>query len=281
MRKRGFTADLDWLQKFVAIWKRHDIRARNPIAAKYIPKNYDVEGILGSEGAGALGCAQFMPATAALHLKDIGEPFDLWDTATAMKLMALETHRLGWRKDAPAATKIRVLLGWNQHSTWISGIVAKTEATRRTLASATGPVGSAVVVKREIALDLAREVPQGDGEKENLLLWARRNGQITLYPGQSWDFCAQTNATGWNGYRFAAGIAAGGVCFNASMLYDLAKADSRLRIEAWFPHRPTGWPRLTTSIDCPGQTLRVKNVSNETVVIGWKVETNRLSVGFK
>ncbi len=110
------------LDDLLIIWKAHDIRSSNPTAAKYIYSDYS--GALGSSGGGALGCSQFLAGTAIPHLNAVGEPFDLWDPLTAMKVMAAEVHRLGYRKDMNSTQKINVLLGWNQHRGWISGIVA-------------------------------------------------------------------------------------------------------------------------------------------------------------
>ena len=110
------------LRKLVDVWKRWELREHNPIAAKYLPEDYDPRKIIGSCGGGALGCSQFIPMTAIIHLEEIGEPFDLWDPDTAMKVMALELYRLGWRENLPFLKRVMVLLGWNRHQVWVTGI---------------------------------------------------------------------------------------------------------------------------------------------------------------
>ena len=315
------------LRKFVEIWKKHDIRASNPIAAQYIPEDYNIEGIIGSCGGGALGCSQFIPTTAALHLEDIGEPFDLWNPDTAMQLMAAELHRLGWNKNASLATKIKVLLGWNRHYGWVSGIAQTADQIRAYLGTRSGlanigrlgyegPSGLqgivASVLKRlglmpdievlaastlptiegelpigegPIALDLLNEVAQ-DAQKYNVVTWAKSNQRIEIPPGQAWDFCTQMSGdssqgiegTGWGQYRFAAGIDAGGICFNASMLRELAQAEGRLKVVYWAPHSKTGWARLHTVITCPGVSFKLQNTSDKTIAILWSQDGDQLFV---
>lgn len=307
------------LRKFVEIWKKHDIRTSNPIAAKYIPEDYNIEGIIGSCGGGALGCSQFIPTTALIHLEEIGEPFDLWDPNTAARLMAAELHRLGWNKNANLVTKAKVLLGWNRHYGWVSGIAQTADQIRAymgarsglasigwlgeeqsgwqgTVASVLESLGlmpnievlaAATVTAVEgelptgegpVALDLLNEVPQNDGEKYNVITWAKSNPRIELQPQEVWDFCAQTNTTGWLQYRFAAGINAGGICFNASMLRELAEADERLKATLWYPHSKTKWGRLHTVIACPGVSFKLQNISDQVLTIVWSQDGDQLFV---
>lgn len=110
------------LDRLLEIWKRHDIRASNPTAAEYIYPDYS--GVKGSSGGGALGCSQFLAGTALPHLGVIGEPFDLWEPTTAMKTMASEVRRLGYREDMSTAEKIRIMLGWNGDRGWIARVIA-------------------------------------------------------------------------------------------------------------------------------------------------------------
>ena len=132
-----------------------------------------------------------------------------------------------------------------------------------------------------MALDLLNEVPQNDGEKENIIAWAKSNPRIAIQPQGSWDFCTQTNATGWSQYRFAAGINAGGICFNASMLRELVEADERLKVTLWWPHARTRWGRLHTVITCPGVSFKLQNISDRAVTIVWSQDGDLLFVSIK
>ena len=130
---------LEALKKLLEIWQRNDIRA-NPgsQATNYLTTSYELEEVKGSLGAGALGCSQFLPGTAIVHLETIGEPFDLWDPTISMLVMAAELHRLGWNQDANLLTKIDVLSGWNRNGDWTGSIIAKAEAYRAYLGVRSG-----------------------------------------------------------------------------------------------------------------------------------------------
>lgn len=346
MQKRGFTDQIAAFNTLVPVWKKNDIRSNpNSHAKEYIPADYNAAGIKGSVGAGALGCSQFMAGTAKIHYAEIGEPFDLWDPDTAMKLMAAETARLGYKKSNSAAVNIQAMLGWNQDRTWITSIVSGAQA----LASSVGQVAKDVPqtssdlkaaapeifgeqedwqktllaglnliglgpdmaqvqaevetqqaakvqsglnsssalpvpgagITGSIVLNLTTEVPN-DGEGENVKLWAQLNPKYTLEPGATWDFCTQTNQTGWTQYRVAGGVEAGGICFNASMLRELANAHpDKIQVVTWSKHAETRWiARLHTVIWCPGTTLTLKNISSETITIVWGLNGDQLTVGF-
>ncbi|MEA2020219.1 MAG: hypothetical protein U9M98_00610 [Patescibacteria group bacterium] len=107
-------------------WKKHDIRS-NPesFASQYIPDSYSVQGIKGSCGGGALGLSQLLAGTAVLHLNKhgLGEPFDLWEPETAMKVMAAELHRLGWHRDLTWTQKLNVLRKWNNKDWWLQQVL--------------------------------------------------------------------------------------------------------------------------------------------------------------
>ncbi len=108
------------------IWKRHDIR-NNPdsFSPQYIPDSYGVQGIKGSCGGGALGLSQLLAGTAILHLNKhgLGEPFDLWEPETAMKVMAAELQRLGWHRDLSWTQKLNVLRKWNNTDWWLKQVL--------------------------------------------------------------------------------------------------------------------------------------------------------------
>lgn len=348
MQKRGFTDQIAAFNVLLQIWKRNKIRDNpNSHAKEYLPEDYSPGGVKGSAGAGALGCSQFMAGTAKIHLSEIGEPFDLWDPDTAMKLMAAETVRLGYKKSASTASKIQAMLGWNQDRTWITGIVGGAEALavsigqvakdvpavksslkksvpeifgepedwQKTLLTVLNVVGlgsdmaqvqaeveaqqatkvqsglnssptlpvPGVGITGTIVLDLSREVPQNDGEKENVVLWSQKNQEATMVPNATWDFCTQTDQTGWGEYRNGGGVAAGGICFNASMLRELANANpNKLKVVTWSPHAVTQWAaRLHTVVWCPGTTLTLQNISSRTISIVWGRNGNELTVGIE
>lgn len=112
------------LREMLVWWKEADIRSdADSKAADYIPADYNIDGIKGSIGAGALGCSQFIPTTAIIHKDEIGKPFNLWKPDTAMKLMAAEIARLGYNRNSDVLTKVNVMLGWNQDRTWINSII--------------------------------------------------------------------------------------------------------------------------------------------------------------
>jgi hypothetical protein len=356
MRKRGFTDQIAAFNVLLPIWQRNKIRDNPNSRSKgpnlqghpYVPEDYNPELVRGSAGAGALGCSQFMAGTAKIHLAEIGEPFDLWEPDTAMKLMAAETVRLGYRKSKSPAANIQAMLGWNQDRTWITSIVSDAQAlassigqvakdvpqTKNDLKAAAPEIfaeqtgeqkfllallnfvglgpdvkqvqaeaeaqqaakvagslqksgtlptpGAAITGTKTVSLDLGSEVPQNDGEKENVILWSTLNKSATLVPGATWDFCTQTNQTGWGGYRIGGGVEAGGICFNASMLKELAQANpDKIQIVTWAPHAPKGWARLHTVIWCPGTSLTLKNISNETFSIVWAQSGNNLTVSIQ
>ncbi len=121
------TAERNALRALIQIWKEADIRAQNPLAAKYIPENYAPEGVIGSCGGGALGISQFIPTTALRNLDDVGKPFDLWEPQTAMRAMAAELYKLGWRKGLSHAEKKEVLMKWNATDWWIEKMISTAE----------------------------------------------------------------------------------------------------------------------------------------------------------
>ncbi len=117
------TAERNALKTLTQMWKEADIRAQNSLAAEYIPENYAAEGVIGSCGGGAVGISQFIPTTALRNLDDVGKPFDLWDPKTAMRAMAAELYKLGWRKGLSHAEKKEVLMKWNATDWWIEKMI--------------------------------------------------------------------------------------------------------------------------------------------------------------
>lgn len=301
---------IEWLERFALEWQKRKIRDSNPIAARYITPDYDYHKVEGSRLGGAIGCSQFLPGTAGIHWEELAVcDYDLWDPDCALMAMSLELYRLGYRPALPYESKVKILLGWNADPPWIEKIVSQSEEYRRRLGKEesfatlllvrlglvrsqeetearkgeTGVFGAgklpSLASTSAVTLDLSREVPQNDGEKENVIIWAKSNARFLIQPGQVWDFCTQTNLTGWGKYRIAAGVAAGGICFNASLLQELAQADKRLEIVSWSRHAWKGFPRLHTVVWCPGTPLTIRNVSKEPLSIVWALSGSQISVG--
>lgn len=320
------------LEKLVEIWKEWDIRANDPLAARYIPDDYDIDKIIGSCGGGALGPGQFEPCTFLRWVKEgkIQPPANIFNKGTAMLAMGLENHANGWRKGIGLIEGIQVLMKWNPLPSWIAQIYHTAKAYFGYLGARTGILLASTAISTEssewsewkivvataldwmgllpdaaqattrgaqprgslplpsladghIVADLATEVPQNDGEKENVILWAESNARLVLRsnkegkPAKDWDFCTQTDETGWGEYSIAAGYRAGGVCFNASMLRELAEADPRLIVVKWSAHSfKEKFPRFHTVIGCPGVTLTLRNVSDEEVALVWSRDGDKL-----
>jgi len=289
------------LKSILAKAKEADIRSTNPNAAKYVYEDYS--GALGSTGGGALGCSQFLAGTAVGYLEAVGSP-DLWDKVVAKKYMAAELYRLGWRPNLSDAQKLGVLLKWNQDPNGLKKVIetAKVYLKYRSLrakmkvlpgdwkAAVLGflgllPDGVAVYAaelpvtwsEEAISLNLGSDVPQG-GERVNIEQWAKSNQRIQMERGEIWDFCTQTNQTGWSQYGYASGINAGGICANASMLRELADKDPRLMTIKWYPHKITLYPRYHTVVSCPGTTYSMKNVTDKTITVVWGIKSDDLAV---
>lgn len=154
------------------------------------------------------------------------------------------------------------------------GALAEDDGTTRIAQLPNGMKGKGVVI------NLASEVPVNDGESYNVALWATLNPTLSFPAGGSWDFCAQTSSTGWSQYKYAAGINAGGICFNASMIWELAQSDSRLQVTRAVPESRTkvitNWPRHHHVVNCPGATLTIRNTSNQTITARWYKDGNNL-----
>lgn len=313
------------LEELVTIWKEWDIRAGDPLAAQYIPEDYDIDKITGSCGGGALGPGQFEPCTFLRWVKEgkIQPPADIFSKDTAMLAMGLENHANGWRKGISLIEGVQVLMKWNALQSWVAQIYHTAEAYLGYLGTRTGillagttistessewselkivaataldwmgllpdvvqattrgsqPQGSLPLpslVDGHVLADLATEVPQNDGEKGNVILWAESNSRLVIWPNSDWDFCTQTDKTGWGQYSVAASYLAGGICLNASMLRELAEADSRIDVVKWSPHPTTNFPRFHTVIGCPGVTLTLRNISDEEVALVWSRDGEKL-----
>lgn len=320
------------LEELVAIWKEWDIRARDPLAAKYIPEDYDIDKIIGSCGGGALGPGQFEPCTFLRWVKEgkIQPPANIFSKNTAMLAMGLENHANGWRKGIGIVEGIQVLMKWNPLPSWIAQIYHTAKAYLGYLGTRTGILlaGTAIstgslewsewktvvatgldwmgllpdavqattrgaqprgslplpsLADGHIVADLATEVPQNDGEKENVILWAESNSRLVLKPNKKgdpakdWDFCTQTDETGWGQYSIAAGILAGGICFNASVIDEAVKNDPRIIVVKSSPHEyKPNFPGFTKVIACPGVTQVLRNISDEAVTLVWSRDGDKL-----
>lgn len=131
-------------------------------------------------------------------------------------------------------------------------------------------VPSGTTGEGDVVLNLQTEVPVADGESYNVALWAAKNNPIEIEMGQTWSFCTQTGRTGWGDYKFAAGYNAGGICINSSMLHELASRSQYLQVVESHTHaNVSGYPRFTHAVLCPGKDLKIRNVSDHTVVLEW------------
>lgn len=151
----------------------------------------------------------------------------------------------------------------------LDGLNLLPEEIRLARQTALGELPSGTAGSGDVTLDLETEVPVYDGESYNVALWAQKNPVIEISPGQVWSFCHQTDQTGWDEYKFAAGINAGGICANASMIVSMVERSPELTLVEAHPHSPTNWPRFTYAVNCPGADLQVRNNSEHTVTLQW------------
>lgn len=122
----------------------------------------------------------------------------------------------------------------------------------------------------QLTINLTRDVPVADGQAYNVALWSSLNQTIFVPAKGSWSFCQQTNKGGWEKFKFAANISAGGICANASVIKNWASQVPGLEVVSapshdFFPF----YPIFTVGINCGSADLVLKNTTDSDILARW------------
>ena len=116
-------------------------------------------------------------------------------------------------------------------------------------------------------VNLAVNVPVYDGQAANIAVWARNNPTIVIPgSGKLWSFCQQTDQSGWGNFKIAAGINAGGICANATMLDKMAHKVPGLVVGARTQHDGNS-PFYTVAVNCPSMDYTITNTTGKDIVL--------------
>lgn len=237
--------------------------------------------------AGAEGPFQFMPGTWPDYSDPNWSVWDLRDSSRAayrmLKALKLfdQTDRLSFQnrftgqdgglvwnrgtKDSSAND------GWDQSDrVWEEYQMILASANRRTETSVNGLV----------SISLSKDVPAS--QRRNVKIWAERNTQVVVpAKGQGkWSFCQATDNTGWDGYDYAGGISAGGICANTSMLYTWVQNTPGLEIEVATDHTPyAAWPVFTKAVNCNSMDFVIVNTTDQEIVGQWSIDGDTVMLG--
>lgn len=236
--------------------------------------------------AGAQGPFQFMPGTWPDYSEPGWSVWNLHDSSRAAyrmfkKLQLFEqTDRqsfqnrftgqdgwLVWNKGVPGAEGYD---GWDQSGQVWDSYEEILRTSNEEQITAPEPALSG-----DVSISVSRDVPPD--QQRNVLLWAERNGDVVVAAGGYWDFCEATDNTGWYGYDYAADINAGGICANASMVYNWVQVVPGLEVEVEYPHKfYPSYPVFTKVVDCPSATFKIRNTTDKEIIGRWIVEGDTL-----
>ncbi len=132
------------------------------------------------------------------------------------------------------------------------------------------PGGTLVPGSGQLTINLTRDVPVADGQAYNVALWSTLNQTIVVPANGTWSFCQQTNETGWDQYKFAANISAGGICANASVIKNWASQVPGLVVakapsHTFYPF----YPIFTVGINCQSADLVIENTTDHEITAKW------------
>jgi|GEM_PF-6796860 len=240
-----------------------------------------------TSSAGAQGWFQFMPGTWATYAEPGWDKYNLRDSARAAYRM-FKALKL-FEQTSRTAFQTRFTgedggLAWNQKTAnpndydgWgQAGIVWDNS---QAIIAAAAPKSETVLqpntVGNAVSISLS-EVPPS--QQRNVKIWAERNVRVVIPTSTSdvvgrWSFCQATDNTGWDGYDYAGGISAGGICANTSMLYTWVQNTPGLEIEVSTNHTPyAAWPVFTKAVNCPGMDFVIVNKTNLDIVGQWSID---------
>ena len=244
---------------------------------------------------GALGPNQFMPDTFKIYkctanadinnrddancaMDKMMDTINLFNQKTKLdfqrRFTGLDNAGPVWNFGSPNSGKYdgwgQSGIAWDNYQKIIQAANQQSQKVPVQTAAAAAPSGGqSAGGQYSITVSLKRDVPPG--QINNVIIWADRNKDFSIQPGDVYDFCRETdkNPAGWGGYDFAGGYNAGGICANASMLYMWANKVPGLTIEKVFDHPAQAYPLFSKAVDCPGATLKIRNVSSSPIKGRW------------
>ena len=230
---------------------------------------------------GAKGWFQFMDATWKIYADSEWSPYDLYQSARAAyrmfnklglfnqsSLLAFQNRFTGldgglaWNLGYPGSGAYD---GWAQ-----SEVVWENAQAIIRLAGIREEKQTGVRIEASLS-----ELAPAD-QVENVRIWVEKNPKIEILPGSDWDFCRETERSGWDTYQAAGGYLAGGICANASLVYKWASQVEGLEVIEAYQHSPQSYPIFTHAVLCPGMTLKITNVTSRPIVGEWRIQGDLL-----